>query len=91
MYAEANRIEEAERSFQEATRLNPQLPSALFNLATMKARKGEVDEAEALLRKARHAGSRNPDEIRREPFFKALIEGGRIDDLLQSSDRACLL
>jgi tetratricopeptide (TPR) repeat protein len=90
-FAEAERYEEAERAYRDALRLAPELPSALFNLSALEARKGRIDEAIKLLRQSWSAGQRNPKEIRLEPLLKPVIESGRIDDLLKSPDRACLL
>ena len=90
-YAEAEQYEQAERAFLDALKLDPELPSALFNLSLMRARKGQLDESIRLIRKAWAAGERNPEGIKREPFLKPVIESGMIDDLLNSPIRECML
>ena len=59
---EAGRLDEAERSFQEALRLNPGYPSPMFNLAVLERSRGRWPAAVDWLFRSIAAGHAEPEQ-----------------------------
>jgi Flp pilus assembly protein TadD len=87
---ELGKLDEAEVLLKSVLRRAPLLSGALYNLAVIRVRRGDLAEAAALIRQAWHAGLRNPDELKRDPDLEGLRRTrGLIDDLLSASQPRC--
>jgi len=87
---QARRLPEAEVILRAVLKRDPLLSGALYNLACLRALRGDVAEAAALIRMSWHAGFKNPDQLRSDPLLAPVrARPGLIDDLIASPVRHC--
>ena len=87
---QARRLPEAEVILRTVLERDPLLSGALYNLACLRALRGDVAEAAALIRMSWHAGFKNPDQLRSDPLLAPVrARPGLIDDLIASPVRHC--
>src|SRR6267142_474749 len=87
---QARRLSEAEVILRTVLKRDPLFSGALYNLACVRALRGDVAEAAALIRMSWHVGFKDPDQLRSDPML-ALVRAhrGLIDDLIASPIRHC--
>jgi len=87
---ELGKLDDAEALLKGVLRRAPLLSGALYNLAVIRVRRGDLAEGAALIRQAWHAGLRNPDELKSDPDLEELRKTrGLIDDLLSANQPRC--
>src|SRR2546425_10151109 len=87
---QARRLSEAEVILRTVLLRDPLLSGALYNLACVRALRGDVAEAAALIRMSWHAGFKDPDQLRSDPMLAPVrAHPGLIDDLIASPIRHC--
>lgn len=87
---QAGKLTEAEQLLRVVLRRSPSLSGALYNLAVVRSKSGDVAEAAALLRQAWQFGLRDVELLKRDPDLKAVREAkGLIGDLLTASVPRC--
>ena len=87
---QARRLPEAEVILRTVLKRDPLLGGALYNLACVRALRGDVAEAAALIRMSWHAGFKDPDQLRSDPMLAPVrARLGLIDDLIASPVRHC--
>jgi hypothetical protein len=86
----SGKISTAERILREVLRRDPLLSGSIYNLACLRAAKGDLTESAALIRFAWMLGYRNPSKLKNDPWLAPVrAKKGLIDDLLDSTDRRC--
>jgi predicted AlkP superfamily phosphohydrolase/phosphomutase/Flp pilus assembly protein TadD len=78
---ESGRLEEADRSFREALRINPGYDSPMFNLAGLERARGQWAKARTWLFRSLEAGHAEPEQTVLQ-WVSAAIAGGRRADAI---------
>lgn len=84
----AGRIVEAEWILLRTLIREPELTGALYNLGTIRAKQGGLEESAALVRTSWNLGERDPKHLARDPDLAPIVEAGLLDDLLADEDAA---
>ncbi len=86
----AGKMVEAEKMLRAVLRRTPTLTGALYNLAVVRSKAGDVAEAAALIRMGWELGHHDPFELERDPDLANLRSTkGLIDDLLRPRSPHC--